>query len=118
MPGFYGLSSVIASRDKHLATGKVITTAVLRVRGAVDTFTSVTYANAYIWPITETTGLPDGQATQQTTGVLWQMGETTAPRVDDKLLLGSDNWLIVQVFTRLNADTDYAVHDLTLVRAS
>lgn len=119
MPGFYGAASVIASRNKHIATGKVITSAVLKVRGSADTYTSVPYANAYVWPVQDVTGLPDNQAVQHTTIVLWQMlsGEV-APVSDDQITIGSDTWLVVSVLTRLNADTNYAVHDCTVSRAA
>lgn len=118
MPGFYGLQSVIASRNKHIATGKVITSAVLKVRGSGDTYTSVPYANAYVWPVQDVTGLPDNQAVQHTTIVLWQMGETTAPVSDDQITEGGNTWLVTSVTTRLNADTNYAVHDCTVSRAA
>jgi len=118
MPGgFYGSSSVIASKQKHLATGKVITSAVLKVRSTADTFTSVPYANAYVYPIREqSTYGGDGAASQQTTIVLWQIGESSAPSTDDQIVANSQTWLILAVDSRLAADTGYAVHDCTVAR--
>ncbi len=118
MPRFYGYRSVIASLRKHkLGTGKV-TSATLKVRGSGDTFADVAYKNAYRWPSSESSGLTgSGYPHTQSRIVLWRLGETTPPRVDDKVTLGGTTFLIVEVTPRLNADEDrnYAVYDLTAV---
>ena len=112
--GFYGAASVIASRDKHLATGKVVTSVTLNT----VTGSSVSYANAYVWPVTESSAFGgEGAATQSTTIVLWQIGETIRPHADDTITDADSNvWLIQSITTRLNADDNYAVHDCNVVR--
>lgn len=117
MARFYSRTSVRALLRMHKAsTGKVFAATLTPQDGSG----AVSYSNCYIWPVTETTarggvGAPD----EQTTGVLWQVGETTEPRVDDSLTDSLDRtWIINQVTTKLNADTNYAVHDLALSRRS
>ena len=111
---FLGYESVLEDMEKQPKR----TAGTLRVRTGTDTFTNVAYSNTYVEPVTETSGLGGGgYPTTRTTGTLWQLGEGTAPSTDD-LFLDSNNvsWLIVGVRTRLNGDSGYAAHDLTLTR--
>lgn len=116
---FNGVRSVKASLRKHKATGKVISSAILKARTGTDTFTNTTYRSAYIYPVNESSGFEGGGAgTQNTQAVLWQTpSEAYAPRVDDQLVDdSSQTWLITSVATRHNATTGYAVHDLSIAR--
>ncbi len=112
---FLGYESVLEDMEKQpkRAAG------TLRVRAAGDTFANVPYANTYTEPISETTALgTGGTPTATTTATLWQLGESAAPSTDDLFLDAAGIiWLIVGVRTRLNGDSGYAAHDLTLMRS-
>lgn len=117
--GFYGIRSVIADRNKHLRTGKVVT-ATLKIQAGPNKNTTVPYANIYVWPNTEVTGA-GGQGRAWTGGrvTLYRMGEAYAPATDDTLesleVNGvSTNVRINSVQPRLNADEalSFAVYDL------
>lgn len=112
---FNGRPSVLRSLRKHRRTGKV-TSATLHVRTAgTDDFADVVYTNAYLAPVGSVTGLGgDGFPSQTTTLYLWQVGESTAPKVDNKATISGNTWLIVAITTRLNADSGYALHDCTV----
>lgn len=120
MPGFYGYRTVIADMRKHLrGTGKV-TSGTLKVRASGDSFTDVTWQYLYVAPEAETTGFgagghPDIKVQYIT---LWRVGETSKPRPDDKIVVGSDTYLINAVDSRLNADEsrNFAVYDCMCVR--
>lgn len=119
MPGFYGYRTVVASRNKHRRTGKV-TTATLTLNG-VSTPTSVSYANAYIWPYAEANSLDgSGRPVTATTIVLWRLGESQAPRVHDTLAADGHDWLVLDVTSRLNADetNNFAVYDCRVARST
>lgn len=113
---FYGRESVIELRDLFLETGKLLTSAVLTKSDGSGT---VTYANAYVYPVQEQTALGQGGTPNATThGVIFQLGESDAPRVDDAILVGGDSWLVLNVLTSDNADASYARHSLSLIRAT
>ena len=116
MPNAFGWEWVKRDLAKHKRhTGKV-TSATLVTRQTSPT--TVAYANAYVWPQDETTGIgADGTPYTQGTVTLWRVGETTAPRVDDELTVGGTVHQILRINTRLNADESrhYAVYDLTVV---
>ena len=97
---------------------KKVTSATLLVRGTGDSETSVSYTNAYVWPQTEQSGVgTDGHPSIRGTITLWRVGETTAPRVDDDVRVGSTTFLIRSCNPRLNGDEDsnFAVYDLGVV---
>ena len=114
MPGFYGHRSVLRDLKRHLRrTGKV-TAATLKVRTTGDTFTSVAWKYSYLWPLDENTGLGgDGFPTIGGMVTLWRLGETSAPRADDQVVIGTRTYLIVRVQPRLNGDesSNFAVYD-------
>lgn len=115
---FFGSESVVRARDRHLAlTGKLLP-GTLRVRGSGDTFTDIPWANAYLAPVSEMTGLgTDGPAVQTATGYLFQIGESDRPRVDDVFVDSTGtSWLIKSVVCRLNADSGYSLNDCTFTR--
>lgn len=116
MPGFFGHRTVLADLRKHLRTGKV-TSATLLSRTPPDTFASVSYSYCYVPPIDEGTAYGTGYEAQAATLTLWQLGEATPPRSEDRLAdAAGRTWEIVGVRTRLNADANFAVHDLTCHR--
>ena len=119
MARFYGVRSVMADYKKHVkGTGKVVT-ATLYVR-SVDAYPTTETYQGYFPPDTDSTALGRGGMPLSTSSVvLWQMGQTNAPRPDDNIA-GPDakRFLIVSVQTRLNADTGYAVHECSLMRAA
>ena len=119
MPGFYGYRSVLSDLQKHIrGTGKV-TTATLKIRTALsDTMTSVAWKNVYLWPQDESTGLGSvGHPTLHGRITAWRIGETSAPRVDDKWTVGDTTYLITRVQPRLDADVarNFAVYDCDVV---
>jgi hypothetical protein len=119
MSRFFGKTSVRATLRMHKASTGKVQSGTLKVRGASDTFTEVTWNNAYLEPAGEQTGLDGGAATVQTTGQLWQTGEAYGPRVDDIYVDSSSvSWLITFVRTSRNADSGYAVHQCSFVRMS
>src|SRR4051812_8846682 len=111
----FGRPTVLRSLRRHRRTGKVVAATLKRRTAGTDDFESISYANAYLAPVDSMTGLGgDGYPAQTTTLYLWQVGETRAPRVDDKLTVSGNTWIVVAVRTRLNADSGYAVHDCTV----
>jgi hypothetical protein len=115
---FYGYRSVVATLKKHRRTAK-ITSGTLKVRGSDDGTTDVSWANLYVYPEDEATGMGAGGHPDITTQiVLYRTGETSKPRPDDKLTVGSDTYLLTRVASRLNADESrhYAVYDCDGVR--
>ena len=118
MAEFYGWRSVKATLEKQKRTGKVVS-GTLKPRGVDDATTNVTWANIYISPESEDTGMgAGGYPTIATSITLYRVGETTKPRADDKVTVGSDTYLIGRVTSRLNADESrhYAVYDCDVVR--
>lgn len=116
MPRFYGTQTVLATLNKQQRTGKV-SSGTLKVRGNDDTFASVAWAHLYLWPTTEITGLGGGGYSHVAAkATLYRIGESYAPRVDDKLSAGGSEWQITRVQPRLNADEDdgFAVYDCDL----
>lgn len=117
MPGFFGRASVQATLFKQFRTGKV-TSGTLKVRGDGDALTSHTWANMYVYPLDEITGLGGGGSPNISgRATLYRLGETVAPRVDDKLVDGTGRtWQITRVNSRLNADEsdNFAVYDCDL----
>ena len=116
MPGFYGLKTVLATRRKHMRTGKVVSgTLKVRIAGGQDTFTSVAWGNLYIHPQTEVSGF-DHMGFADIDGVItmYRLGEASAPRVDDQIVVGTTVYLIKHVTPRLNADeaSNMAVYDV------
>lgn len=118
MSRFFGYRSVRATLAKQKRTGKVVS-GTLKVRGVDDSTTSVSWANIYILPEDESTGMGAGGHSDITTRLtMYRVGETSAPRPDDKLTVGSNTYLISRVASRLNADESrhYAVYDCDVVR--
>ena len=115
---FLGRQSVQATLFKQQRTVKV-TSGTLKVRGDGDTFTSVSWANLYVYPNTQTTGIgAGGYPNLFGRATLYRTGEAYAPRVDDKLVDGrSREWQIVRVESRLDGDEadGWAVYDCDLV---
>ena len=118
MSRFYGSQSVQSDLFKQIRTGKV-TSGTLKVRGDNDTFTSVSWANMYVYPLPEITGIgADGHPQISGRVTLYRIGEAYAPRVDDKIVdSGNKTWQIIRVTPRLNADEsqNFAVYDCELV---
>lgn len=114
MPGFYGRQSVQSDLFKQFRTGKVVS-GTLKVRGENDVLTSVAWANMYVWPTNQTTGLGgDGYPNTSARITLYRVGETYAPQVDDQIVdSGNRTWQIIRVNSRLNGDEDddFAVYD-------
>lgn len=121
MPGFYGFRYVLADLHKHLRTGKVMSgTLRARALGSGDQYTSVSWANIYVWPQTETSGfMGKGHSDIDGTITLWRVGETNAPRADDLIVIGATTWLITHVTQRLNADesANFAVYDCVVANS-
>lgn len=92
--------------------------ATLHVRGASDTFTDVAYAYSYTHPIEAISGVEkEGAPYAETTLVLYQEGETSAPHIDDKVTdSDSHEWVIMKVLTRLNYKANWGVHRCTVRR--
>ncbi len=114
--GFYGRQTVVMARRRmQTRTGKVFPATLWR-RTTGDTFgITETYKYSYLYPIDAQTGLGGGGfPDKQVRAVLFQEGETYAPRPDDNLTIGEIRWLIVVVSTGTNATTGYAVHEITL----
>ncbi len=114
--GFYGRQTVVMARRKmQIRTGKVAAATLYR-RTTGDTFgITQPYLYSYVYPINATTGLGGGGfPNRDVQAVLFQEGETYAPRADDKLNIAGETWQILSVNTRLNATDNYAVHDLTI----
>ena len=108
------------------STGKV-TSGTLKVRGTSDAFTDVTLNNLYVWPEDEFTGIGGkGYPNVQAHITIWRMGETitrggnaSSPRPDDKIVVGSNTYMIQVVGTERNADessTKFAVYQCTCTR--
>lgn len=118
MSGFYGYESVGRDRDRFRDyTGKLLTSAVLYPS---DGSAAVTYANAYLWPYSERTGLPQGPAVVSARATIWRMGEGSRPRAEDTLSIGGFSWSVNAVTSERNADesSGYAVYQLELARAA
>ncbi len=116
MSGFFGFRSTISDLKKHVRTGKVVAATLIARLPAGET--SIAYANAYVWPQNEATGIgADGMPAVQGMVTLWRVGEATGPRVDDKITVGGETRQILSVTPRLNADEvrNFAVYDLTTV---
>lgn len=117
MAGFYGQRTVLRDLSKHRRTGKVTSATLKRNSGVGD----LAWANVYVWPIREATGLGGGgNANQNTTITAWRVGESDLPRADDRWAVGSDVWNIDTVTRRLNADeaTGFAVYDCQVFKAA
>lgn len=110
---------VIRSRELHQLRQQKIYTATLLIRAAGGTTTNQAYAYCYVNPISEDTGLASGGTPNYSANIeLFQEGETYAPRVDDAITVNGVTYRINSVRTRLNADTGYAIHDLTAAAVS
>ena len=124
MARFFGYRSVLDDLKHHQrGTGKIYS-GTLFSRGAADTYNptnGTAWANSYIPPVQEITGLNGNNVPEQTVlAYLWRLGETVKPRVDDFFRDHNGNdWLIDNVTTRLNADEDsnYAIYDCQMTRA-
>ena len=111
----FGRAAVLRSLRRHRRTGKVTTATLYARTVGTDDFQAVPWANAYLSPVSSQTGLGgDGYPSQTTTLYLWQVGETSAPKVDYRVSVSGNTYLIVGIQTRLNADTGYALHDCTV----
>lgn len=117
MPGFYGHRYVLADLKKHMRTGKVFDATLTLNDGSA---TQVEWTYTYIWPETESSGIPQGAAAVQTRITAWRTGETEKPRADDKWTIDSVDFLINSVTTRLNADEgqNFAVYDCDCSRVA
>ncbi len=119
MPGFLGYRSVVSALRAHVrGTGKV-TAGTLKLRGAGDSFTSVTWNNLYVWPESEASGMGGvGYPTIHGRITLWRTGEASAPRVDDQIVSGSHTYLIQNIETQRNADEsrNFAVYVCDVAR--
>lgn len=114
---FYGEESVRQLRDLFLETGKLLTTATLVLNNGSST--NVSYSNVYLYPETEVTAMGQGGTTNATTTiVVFQIGESTAPRPDDYWSISGVSYQILNVQTSHNADANYARHDCGVIRAS
>lgn len=117
MAGFYGRRTVLRDLAKHRRTGKVTSATLHRNSGGGD----LAWANVYVWPTHETTGVGGGgNVNMETTVTAWRVGETDMPRADDRLEVGADVWNVAKVTRRLNADeaSNFAVYDCTVYRAA
>lgn len=117
MPGFYGQRTVLRDLAKHRRTGKLVTATLKRNSG----FSDIAYANVYVWPTNETTGVGGGgNADQRTTISAYRVGEADAPRADDRWTVGVTTWNIESVTSRLNADeaNGFAVYDCVAFKAA
>jgi len=117
MSGFYGRRTVLRDLNKHRRTGKVTSATLKRNSGLSD----LAWANVYVWPVRETTGLGGGgNANLETTIVAWRVGEADMPRVDDRWVVGADTWNVRTADRRLNADeaAGYAVYDCGVIKAA
>lgn len=112
----FGRPAVLRALRRHRRTGKVTTAILYRRTAGTDAFdTTQTYANAYLYPTNISTGLGgDGYPASSATAVLWQLGETLTPLVDDKLRIANETFAVLSVQTELNADAGFAVHVLQL----
>jgi hypothetical protein len=120
MAGFFGATSVQAMLNLHrTGTGKVFS-GTLKQRTSGDTFTSTTYANTYLHPISHASGLSaNGSPYKRTRLVLWQLGESVAPSEDDEFTDADGNtWTIETVETTLNGTANYGVHACEVYRYS
>lgn len=107
---FLGYESVLEDMEKQPKR----TSGTLRKRTpGTDTFsTTQTYADVYVAPVRVSSGLGgEGYPAGSTTATLWQLGYDYAPAVDDRLTVGGTTYIIASVYTRLNGDDGYAVHD-------
>jgi hypothetical protein len=105
---------VIAARRLHQMQQQKIYAATLGVRQSNGTTTDEEYDYCYVNPIDEATGLGGGGASYYAANIeLFQEGQTYAPRVDDTLTVNGVTYRINSVRTRLNADSGYAIHDMT-----
>jgi len=114
-----GYQWVKADLRKHKRNTRKVVEATLKVRSSGDTFTDVTWKNAYIAPEDETTGFGSGGHPDITARItLWRIKETSKPRPDDKIVIGDDTYLIGRVNSRLNGDESkhFAVYDCDCVR--
>lgn len=114
MSRFLEFRSVLRDLRKHVFRAGKVTAATLKVRTTGDSFTSVAWKYAYLWPLDENTGLGgEGYPTISGRVTLWRAGETSAPRADDQVVIGSKTYLIVRVQPRLNGDesSNFAVYD-------
>jgi hypothetical protein len=126
MPGFYGRSTVLRDLRKHQRTGKV-RGGTLRVRENADTTTSTVWANYYLAPVAEDTGVgQNGAPAKSATLYLWRVGEAAEPRPDDVFReagVTSDTavgaWTVRAVTRRLDADVadGFAVYDCQVTQA-
>lgn len=116
MSGQYGRSTVLRSLARMRRTGKVNAATLYRRTAGTDAFdTAQAYANAYLYPTNTSTGLGgDGFPANSARAVLWQIGETLAPNVDDRLRIDGETFAVTGVETRQNADAGFAIHDLRL----
>ncbi len=117
MAGFYGRRTVLRDLSKHRRTGKVTSGTLKRNSGVGD----LAWANVYVWPIDETTGVGGGgNADQRTTITAWRVGEADLPRADDRFAVGADVFNLESVRRRLNADESagFAVYDCVAFKAA
>jgi hypothetical protein len=105
----FDAESVASTMEKQ--PGKLPATLHRRTAGS-DTFTDYAYAYAYLWPTDSATGLAAG-GFPDTSGkiTLYQMGETYAPRVDDRITIDGTVWQVIRVTSRQNKQAGYGCHD-------
>ena len=114
---FFGEASVRRARDLKRDYGGKLGSATLTKSDGSGT---VTYANAYVWPRDEQTGLGrDGSAVVTGTVTIYRLGESDRPRSDDQLEAGGFDLLLTNVKSRLNDDESrgYGVYDCRYARA-
>ena len=115
---FFGAESVLSTMEKQ--PGRASGT--LKIRAAADTFTSVSWAQAYIRETEESSAIEGGGIQPiTTTGYLYQTGESDSyrPRPDDQFVDASGNtWLITRCVGRLTKDSGYGVFDCSFTRVA
>lgn len=118
--GYYGKRSVQGMLNLHKKGTGDVRSGTLKKRTSGDTFTSYTFSNSYLHPITTTSGLGGGGSPYQRTRlVIWQMGEAVSPAEDDEFTDHAGNvWSIETVESTLNATSLYGVHGCEVYRYS